>query len=202
MPVYEVAVRFMRRAQVKEYEPAEAEVSFKANLEEGEDHLAVANGLMADAKSVAIESGLKAGKATATSTEAAPAAATSTEAPKNKGGRPPKQTLTPPAEKTTAAAPAAKDEFDSPPAKPAETKPAAPAADDEFAAFDSAPAASAAPMTVKELQDWITAQMQAKKIEVVKVREILAKYGAARTADTKETDRAAIKADVEAALKK
>lgn len=200
MPVYEVAVRFMRRAQVKEYEPAEAEVSFKANLEEGEDHLAVANGLMADAKSVAIESGLKAGKATATSTstEAAPAA----EAPKNKGGRPPKQTLTPPAEKTTAAAPAAKDEFDSPPAKPAETKPAAPAADDEFAAFDSAPAAPAAPMTVKELQDWITAQMQAKKIEVVKVREILSKYGAARTADTKEGDRLAIKADVEAALKK
>lgn len=200
MPVYEIAVRFMRRAQVKEYEPAEAEVSFKANIGDGEDHLAIANGLMADAKAVAIESGLKAGKATAT-TESAPAA----EAPKNKGGRPPKQTLTPPAEtKPAETKAAATDDFGDPAPAKTETKaapapaPAPAAADDEFAAFDK----KDEPIpSVKELQDWITAQMQAKKIEVVKVREILAKYGAARTADTKEGDRLAIKADVIAALK-
>ena len=97
--------------------------------------------------------------------------------------------------------------------KPAETKPApaaepapAPAAEpaaepDEFGEFETA-AEPAKPMTGKELQEWITAHLQAKKIDTASVKAILAKYGAARTMDTKDEDRPKIKAEIEAALKK
>ena len=182
MEVYEISARFMRRIQAKEYEPAEAEVQFKANLAEGEDYTALAAELMANAKATVIESGLKTGKATAEA--AAPAAA-----PANKGGRPPKQTLTPPAE---AAKPAAVE----PKPEPTPAPVAAPAAEpDEFGEFESAPAAAAEPakpMSGKELQEWITAHLQAKRIDTTSVKAILAKYGAARTMDTKEEDRAKI----------
>ena len=93
MEVYEISARFMRRIQAKEYEPAEAEVTLKANLADGEDYMAAATTLMTAAKSTVIESGLKSGKTTAE------AVATS-EAPKNVGGRPKKQELTPPAATT------------------------------------------------------------------------------------------------------
>lgn len=185
MEVYELTARFMRRIQAKEYEPAEAEVTLKANLGDGEDYMTAATTLMTAAKTTVIEAGLKSGKTTAeaTATSAAPA---------NKGGRPPKQTLTPPAET----------------AKPAETKPApapepapAPAAEpDEFGEFETA-AEPEKPMTGKELQEWITAHLQAKRIETSVVKGIVGKY-AARTLDTKEEDRPKIKAEIEALLKK
>jgi hypothetical protein len=53
--VYEVAVRFMRKVQVKEYEPVEAEVSLKAQTEDGEDHVAVLATLGADARTAALD---------------------------------------------------------------------------------------------------------------------------------------------------
>lgn len=189
MEVYEISARFMRRIQAKEYEPAEAEVQFKANLAEGEDYTALAAELMANAKSTVIESGLKSGKATAETTA---------EAPKNKGGRPPKETLVPPAPKTEAAKPAA-----TPKPEPTPAPVAAPAAEpDEFGEFDTPAAEPEKPMAAKELQEWITAHLQTKKIDTSTVKAILGKYGAARTMDTKEEDRLKIKADVEAALKK
>ena len=187
MEVYEINARFMRRIQAKEYEPAEAEVTFKANLAEGEDYMALAGELMANAKSTVIESGLKSGKATAE-------VATADAAPKNVGGRPKKQTLTPPAE--TAKAEAPKPE-------PTPAPVAAPAAEpDEFGEFDSPAAEPEKPMAAKELQEWITAHLQAKRIDTTSVKAILGKYGAARTMDTKEGDRVNIKAEIEAALKK
>jgi hypothetical protein len=187
MEVYEISARFMRRIQAKEYEPAEAEVSLKATVTEGEDYAAAASSLMSTAKATVIESGLKSGKATAETT--APAA---TE-PANKGGRPKKQELTPPApkEEPKAAAPAPT------PAPAPDTEP------DEFGDFEEqAPAAPAKPMTAKELQEWITAHLNAKAIDIPTVKAILAEFGVTRTMDTKEEDRAAIKAKVEASLKK
>jgi hypothetical protein len=189
MEVYEISARFMRRIQAKEYEPAEAEVTLKANLAEGEDYAALATSLMGTAKTTVIEAGLKSGKATAEATA---------EAPKNKGGRPPKETLVPPAAKTEAAKPAVE-----PKPEPTPAPVAAPAAEpDEFGEFETvAPAADEKPMAAKELQEWITAHLQAKKIDTTTVKAILAEFGAARTMDTKEEDRVKIKAKVQAALK-
>jgi len=189
MEVYEISARFMRRIQAKEYEPAEAEVTLKANLADGEDYMAAATTLMTSAKTTVIESGLKSGKTTAEATVVS-------EAAKNVGGRPKKETLTPPAAKTEAAKPA------DPKPEPTPAPVAAPAAEpDEFGEFETA-AEPEKPMTGKELQEWITAHLQAKKIDTASVKAILAKYGAARTMDTKDEDRPKIKADIEAALKK
>jgi hypothetical protein len=186
MEVYEISARFMRRIQAKEYEPAEAEVTLKANLAEGEDYASLATSLMGTAKTTVIEAGLKSGKATAEATA---------EAPKNVGGRPKKTELTPPA-----AAKAAE-----PKPEPTPAPVAAPAAEpDEFGEFETAPAAAAEPekpMAAKELQEWITAHLQSKKIDTTTVKAILAEFGAARTIDTKEEDRVKIKAKVQAALK-
>jgi hypothetical protein len=184
MEVYEISARFMRRIQAKEYEPAEAEVTLKANLADGEDYMAAATTLMTAAKSTVIESGLKSGKTTAEATVVS-------EAAKNVGGRPKKQELTPPAPKDEPKA-----------AAPKEEPKAAPAAEpDEFGEFETA-AEPEKPMTGKELQEWITAHLQAKRIETSVVKAILAKYGAARTMDTKDEDRPKIKAEIEALLKK
>lgn len=187
--VYEVNVRFMRRAQMKEYEPAEAEVTLKATVDDGEDYKAVASDLMTTAKTTAIESGLKSGK-TAESATAAPAA----EAPKNVGGRPKKQELTPPAETKPAAAAAPKEE-------PKAAAPAPAAEPDEFGEFDTPAAEPEKPMTGKELQEWITSKLAAKVIDTSTVKAIVGKY-APRTLDTKEEDRPKIKAEIEAACKK
>lgn len=183
MEVYEISARFMRRIQAKEYEPAEAEVTLKANMADGEDYMAAATTLMTAAKSTVIESGLKSGKTTAEATVVS-------EAAKNVGGRPKKQELTPPAPKDEPKA-----------AAPKEEPKAAPAAEpDEFGEFETA-AEPEKPMTGKELQEWITAHLQAKKIDTASVKAILAKYGAARTMDTKDEDRPKIKAEIEKALK-
>lgn len=71
MQVTDIKVRFMRKIQVREYEPAEAEVSFSAFLEDGEeDHAAKADELMLEAKA-AVRTGLftKIEKADATPAE-------------------------------------------------------------------------------------------------------------------------------------
>jgi hypothetical protein len=49
MNVYELSVRKLQRVQVKEYEPAEAEVTIKAQLEPGEDYHAAMSKLVDDA---------------------------------------------------------------------------------------------------------------------------------------------------------
>ena len=50
MQVTDIKVRFMRRVQVREYEPAEAEVSISAQIMEDEDPASAILGLMTDAK--------------------------------------------------------------------------------------------------------------------------------------------------------
>jgi hypothetical protein len=219
MEVYEVSARFMRRIQAKEYEPAEAEVSLKAQLAEGEDSKAAINTLMAQAKE-----GVKAvlSKSTKGTDEE-----TTTETAKGSGrggpGKPRKQVLTPKeapakeepedddlmggedeeeAPKKAAKAPAKAAPAKKAPKKEEPEEEPEDEEEDEFAEGEGDPEEDESDedeekaMTWKELQDWIT-QYIPKKISPTDVRKILGKYGASRTADTKEEDRPKIKRDVE-----
>lgn len=201
MNVYEISVRFMRRAQVKEYEPMEAEATLKASLSEGEDHNAVAINLMRDARNTVIEAGLKSGAAKAETT------ATTAAASDKPQGRPKKEELVPAAKAADkpAAAPKAAD-------KPAATKPAAakpaaapaPADEPETNEFGEPiggeDAADEPEMTGKELQTWITDLITNKKIAVTQAKEILAKYGAAGSLQVKDGDRRKVVADIKALI--
>lgn len=84
MQVTDIKVRFMRKIQIREYEPAEAEVALTAFLEEGEeDHAAAIQELMSTAKD-GVREGLlttAAGKTAAKTTKAPAKADTKTEAP-------------------------------------------------------------------------------------------------------------------------
>lgn len=57
MNVYEISVRKLQRVQVKEYEPAEAEITIKAQLEPGDDYHVVMSKLIDDA-SIGVREGL------------------------------------------------------------------------------------------------------------------------------------------------
>jgi hypothetical protein len=215
MNVYEVAVRFMRRVQMKEYEPAEAEVTFKAQLDEGENHILAANNLMQDAKVAVIETGFKSTKgktetaktveapAKTEETVAAPVADTGEKKPR---GRPPKAKPVVSDDfdaGETKAAPAATDEFDSAPATKSD-EPAPQVDVDEFGEPVTKPEAPAAkveePISVKELQAWVAAHIQAKRIDADTVKATYAKFGYGRSADTTDEDRPKIKAAIEKLL--
>ena len=141
-------------------------------------------------------------------TKPAPAAAApAAEAPKNKGGRPRKDAVKP------AEAKVEKDEFGDP-IVPAKTEAAAAPADgtDEFGDPVSAAAATpdddefaeneVKPMSPTELQQIFTGLVMEKKVAGSDIKTIMLKYGAARTADTQEKDRAKILAEVKALIKK
>lgn len=194
--IYDVSVRFMRKVQVKEYEPVEAETTLKAQTVEGTEYktaLADTAALMLEAREIVLN-GLK-GKAAAAAGETVTETKVEPAPTKGKPGRPPKD------KKADAAKGGDTDDFgESTTTKTAEPATNSAAEEDEFA--DVAPKADEKPMSADELQKWISGHIQSKKIAVAKVKEILLKYGAARTADTKEEDRTKIKADVEAALSK
>lgn len=210
MNVTDIKVRYSRKIQPAEYSPIEAEVILTAQLSDGDDAKAAATTLITDAKAaVFVALGVKAkgneayGVETTKPTETKPAPAATAEEPKKGPGRPPKQTLTPPAPK---AAPAPTADIvdptdETPAAKPAPKAAPAPAPaeeEDEFASMEAA----ATVMSAKELQDWIAAQVQQKRITPPQVKEIYAKYGVARSIDTTDEQRPLIKADVEAVLTK
>ena len=48
--VYDVKIRFMRRLQIREYEPAESEITISAQLSDDDDYKDVAQGLLLDAR--------------------------------------------------------------------------------------------------------------------------------------------------------
>lgn len=223
--ITDVSVRYMRRVQMKEYEPAEAEVGFKAQLEEGENHILAANNLMQDAKIAVIETALKGNKGGTTRTESAATATTADEAPKavekdatvSRGRGRPRKNPTPTDDFDTSPAPvkapvAVTDDFDTPVTKPdpveaiPEPKPTTPSPTVEVDEFGDPvtkpePVADEKPLSVKDLQDWVAAQIQAGKTNAETVKGVYAKFGFARSTDTTEADRPKIKAAIAALLK-
>ena len=72
MQVYDISVTFTRRVQVVNFEPAEATVSLKAQLKEGEDHNGLVEKLMEDARGgvrLALKGKAAAGQTTAATTK-------------------------------------------------------------------------------------------------------------------------------------
>jgi hypothetical protein len=200
MNVTDVTVRFMRRAQIREYEPIEAEVSLKAALAEGEDYVKIANTLMADAKKAVHESGLKSSASTDKATTAtAPAPAPAADAPKPRG-RPPSKPA------AAAPAPAPADDFDDPAPvnKPAAPAPApAPAADFDDMTASPAPAPAAAPaatMTLKELQVWTNANIEGNKITIDQVKGVWQTFGCSRSSELKPEQYGEARAKIEAII--
>lgn len=202
MNVTDIKVRYTRKIQPAEYSPIEAEVTLTAQLSEGDNAKDAATALINDAKAAVFTAlGAKQGgtastevtKAEAPKAAAAPKA--EAEAPKKGPGRPPKQTLTPPAEKA-APKPAEDpmDMVDETPAAPAPAPAAAPAEEDEFAGIEEP---AAAPMTAKELQDWIGAKVKANPALLAKVKAVYAEFGVTRSVDTTEEQRPKIRAKLE-----
>jgi hypothetical protein len=202
MNVTDIKVRYTRKIQPAEYSPIEAEVSMTAQLAEGDNANEVATRLISDAKAAVFTAlGAKSTGTTTTKVEAAPASAApkaEAEAPKKGPGRPPKQTLTPPAEKAAKPAPA-EDPMDmveeAPKAAPAPA-PAPAEEPDEFAGMEEPAAAPA--MTAKELQDWIGAKVKANPALLAKVKAVYAEFGVARSVDTTEEQRPLIRTKLEA----
>lgn len=228
MQLTTLTARYLRRKQPQQFEPAEAEISATFVAPEGttigindvqkfyDAALGgVKNAVMAKlggapAEPVIVE-GLKTvaaeGKATpvadkpaaaktaaAAPKAAAPVVEAAADKPKPRG-RPPKATpaATKPATDDfgdpVAADAAEVDEFGDA-ALPAGEEPG----DDEFAENE------VKPMTTKELQEQISALVQSKQTDGNSVRAILLEFGAQRSADTKEADRAPILAKIKAAI--
>jgi len=133
------------------------------------------------------------------------------EAPKNKGGRPRKDAVAP--AKPAEAKPAT-DEFGDPiaPAKPAAAPAKPAAAADEFddpveAAVEATPGDEefaeneVKPISPIELQQMLSGWVTGKKVAGSDVKAILQKYGATRSSDVAEGDRAAVVAEVKALIK-
>lgn len=217
MNVTDVKVRYSRKIQPAEYSPIEAEVTLTAQLSDGDDAKATATQLIADAKAaVGSALGVK-----PKGTETAEVEETKKE-PSGRGGpgKPRKQVLTPKAaepddddlmgggdeeeeEKPKKAEKPAKAEKKAKKPEPEEAE----EEDDEFGGGEESEEEESedddgeTEMSAKELQDWITPLIN-KKIPVAKVREILGKYGAARTTDTKAEDRPKIRKEIEAIISK
>lgn len=189
-----VTVRFLRRIQPAQFEPAEAEVTLTASSPEGGTiSQEQTDGLILQAK-MTVNSALgianKGSKAAepAKVAEAKPAdakkpAATTEQKPaetKKGPGRPPGTTKKVEPAKPAAEAPAGEtDEFGQPIAAEGEAPAAAEDATDEFGEA----AAPAKLVTIGELQGEVTALIKAKRITVDAVKEVYGEYGQARSAD-------------------
>lgn len=205
MQVYDVSIRFMRRIQIREYEPAEAEVIVKAQLADGESpESAISEAFKLASGEVHVSLGLAKdtklptrakGKETATAT-ATPAP---TPAPKaeTKTSDKPRQ----------AKAPAATDDI------PDDTKTATtakPTASTSDIPDDSAPAtataatetASDTTMTPAELSKWIGEQVRTGKLTSVAVAGLYPKFGISRFADLKPEKTGEAKAAIEELIAK
>lgn len=219
MQVYDISVRFMRRVQVKEYEPREVEIGIKALIAEGEDHNVSLAKLINEAKShVALAHG------------AAAPAAISSDTVVSTVAELPKVTETasakPVDKKAAAAAAKAAKAVAKSTAAPA-TTPAKPVvSDDDFAPskttseddFGGTPATKAAPVAaVAEpvVEDWekaadvitpqalgtfLSAKISDRTLAVDDVKKILAKYSVALSSQLSESDRAKFKAEIDALI--
>lgn len=202
MNVYDIKARFMKRVQVKEYEPVEAEVTMSAQLGEGEDAETSAAALMEQARAAVMDSikSKSAGKTEATVATVAKAA--------------PVEAVAAPAKKAAAKPAPADDDFEAPaPAKKA-TKPAPAPADDDFET--PAPAKKAAKpapepepeaeeddefavkgISQPDFQSWMTGMVNGGKITPKEIKSVYPKFGITRSTDATLEQLPALKAAIE-----
>lgn len=186
MQVYDISVRFMRRIQLREYEPVEAEVSAKAQLSDSDDlKQSIAEAFQIASAGVHLALGLpenttlkpKAGakgKASQGEVNAAPATAAQTAAPAKPADDIPDAT---PAKTTAPAKPAAASS-DIPDAGPAPTQA-------QQTAAPASQASSGAAITPQELSKWIGEQVRLGRVTPQDIMNLYPRFGVARFADIK-----------------
>lgn len=202
MQIYDVTVRFARTIQVREYEPASAEVTVKAQLAEGEQADAVvAESFRLISEQVHLALGLE------TSTKLPTRKKAETGKPAATLTAQPKADAKPAATQQTTVKPAAAAVSDIPddgaPATVQTTaKPAAAANNDipdDGAPPQTKQAASSGPDPVNaaELSKWIGEQVRLGKVTSQAVMGLYPKFGVSRFADLKPEKCAEAKAEIE-----
>lgn len=199
MNVTEITARFMRRVQIKDYEPAEAEISLKAHLDDDEDFRTAGNELILQAREIAL-TGLRGKTAGETEIEVKVAVSAADQKKADAAAKRAEKK----AAKEAAKAPDSDIPGDDVPGDSDDTKPAkapdsdVPGDDDVPGETDIDPVADDGDeFTVEDLQAYITAQVSGKKIAVKAVKEILASAKASRTSEVKPEDIETVRAAVE-----
>jgi len=191
-----VSIRFMRRIQISQYEPAEVEFTLHATLDEGEEHVKAGKKLAKDCRSMIKEAftGLvkAAGKETETPPKAAPPKAVGRPKGSPNKAKAEKEVVTPSSEIPGEASPPLADAdlaaeadgseipdmggappvVDGPPVSeiPGDDPPVVPVAEK--------------PLTLKELQAFITDQVtKAKVLTSGNIKDVLGTFNLGRTAD-------------------
>lgn len=187
MQVYEISVRFMRRIQVREYEPAEAEVTVKAQLADGEkaesvisDAFKIASGEVHVSLGLAKDTKLPARAKGRTEAEITAAATTK--------GPDPKPAATTASDIPGEGAPAAK------------TTAAAASAVSDIPGDDPAPPATATggeSLTPADFSKWIGDQVRNGKVTSQAITGLYPKFGISRFADLKPEKIPEAKAEIE-----
>jgi len=214
MQVYEVEVTFMRKRQPKEYENAQAQVTLKASLEDGENYETAMSELMASAAShVYSQLGLNVAQGTQSATAKTSDGQTGSKGKSSsKAKAAPKKAETQPSddlpddgggETAPAEQPAAKQEApannDVPAEAPKEQPKQEKAADDvpAEAPKKEAPASSDGP-THGEVQSLISKMVKEKIASVQDCKGILKEYGVDRTQDLPADKLSEVKDRIEA----
>jgi hypothetical protein len=201
MNVTEITARFMRRIQIKDYEPAEAEISLKAHLEDGEDFVAAGTTLILQSREIALTGlrGKTAGETetavTVTETAKAPTAAEQkkAEAAHKRAEKKAAKEAAEAAKSTDSDIPG--DDGDT--AKPATDKADSDVPGDDIPGETDTETDTDDAMTIEDLQSYITSQVSGKKIVVKAVKEILAGVGASRTSEVKPEDIESVREAIE-----
>ena len=194
--VYDVQVEFYRKVQAREYEPVEARVRFKANLEDGADHKTVAEELIQDAR-ITVITALKGGSTTE------PTASKETTVTTGSGEiTTTKETKTRRGSKAKAAE-EQKPTISSNPedrTNPADDVPGdEPQTEKPKASTDDVPGdvPTETGMTKGDLQTFILEAIKTNKTTGARVKEILAAHGAKKVSDLNPLDVAKVKSEIE-----
>jgi hypothetical protein len=214
MQVYDIKVRFMRKIQVRDYEPTESEVTCSAQLEDGEDpKAAIKAAFKILSEEVHTSLGLAPntklptrGKATGEHVQAEASVTDKTPAPTPAPASDKKPAEKKAADKTTKAS--ATDDIPGEGA-PATKTTAASAASSDIPGEETAPqtqqtaaAETATDMTPADLSKWIGEQVRSGKVTSQAITALYPKFGISRFADLKPEKCGEAKAAVEELIKK
>jgi len=205
--VYDVKVRFMRRMQVREYEPAESEITFSAQLAEDDDYKVVSEKLILDARELVKSAltGKPVGKTETktTKTAAAKKANSVTEIPEddNSVSEIPGEdetAATSPAEiKKALAAEKRKVAAEKRKVVAANKKAAAEEAKKKIAAEEIPDDDDDTELSANALHEFINSMVTSRKVKPKQIKAIIAEYGAARISDIPEENRIDVKEAIE-----
>jgi len=215
MQVYDIKVRFMRKIQVRDYEPTESELTISAQLEDGEDpktaikaafkilseEVHTSLGLAPNTKLPTRGKGKIEGEATTTPAPTPAPASDKKAADKPQQAKAPAATDDIPGETTQAKPTAAQAQAASSADIPGETAPStqttatATAEDDLFAGCEDKEKPA-------RLSKWIGEQVKSGKIASTEVAALYPKFGISRFADLKPEKCSDAKAAVEELINK